>query len=205
MKHCTECSGLLVHKIPEGDNKRRHLCVDCGWISYNNPKVIVACIVYNDDNELLLIKRAIEPQVGCWSLPAGFMEEGESLQEAACRELYEETGLDYNSDELWLYSIGTLSEMDQVHVNFRVPWRDQPIESSTAEASEIGFFSEAALPWDQLAYSVLRYSALGFYQELKNEHFGVYMGGVSTGGEINFEKVAISANQKMKRLVEPGY
>ena len=196
MKYCSECGSPLRKTVPAGDNRLRHRCPGCGWIHYENPKVVVACTLY-DAERVLWIKRAIEPQKGRWALPSGFMESGETLQAAACRELFEETGIRCREDELWLYSVGTLDIVDQVHVNFRAPYRGQAYAEHTEEALEIAFFSEKTLPWEQLAYPVLNFSSQGFYRELKAQEFGVYVGGVRLSGLVEVEKVAVSMTRKI--------
>ncbi|MFT5176615.1 MAG: NADH pyrophosphatase NudC (nudix superfamily), partial [Gammaproteobacteria bacterium] len=89
MNFCSHCAAPLVHRIPAGDNRPRYVCEGCGLIHYSNPKIIAGCLpVWNE--QVLLCKRAIEPRRGLWTLPAGFMENGETTQAAAQRETSEE-------------------------------------------------------------------------------------------------------------------
>lgn len=198
MKFCSQCGAKLLQCVPADDNRVRHRCEGCGWVHYVNPKVVVAATVYSGDR-VLWIKRATPPQQGFWALPSGFMETGETLQAAACRELYEETGIKCREDELWLYSVGTLDVMDEVHVNFRVPYRGQVYARKTDEALEIQFFSVQDLPWQQLAYPVLNFSSQGFYAEMHAKEFGVYVGGVKMSGVVEVEKVAVSLARKIEK------
>ncbi|MGB3111363.1 MAG: NUDIX hydrolase, partial [Candidatus Omnitrophota bacterium] len=90
-KYCPMCASAL--RLSEADGRDRLNCPKCGWIDYRNPLPVVACLVSNDDGDLLLIKRGIEPCRGSWALPGGFIEAGETIQDAGERELFEETGL----------------------------------------------------------------------------------------------------------------
>ena len=100
MNFCTHCGTRLEHRIPPGDNLPRHVCPHCGEIHYRNPKIIVGCVA-EWDGRLLLCRRAIEPRLGHWTLPAGFMEVGETTAHAATRETHEEAGADVDIDALF--------------------------------------------------------------------------------------------------------
>ena len=89
MNFCSNCGAATIRRVPEGDNRPRDLCEHCGMIHYQNPKIIAGCVVL-DDNKVLLCRRAIEPRYGLWTLPAGFMENGETVAQAALRETWEE-------------------------------------------------------------------------------------------------------------------
>src|SRR5210317_1863285 len=91
MKFCMACGSQLELKVPLGDNRERHVCITCGEIHYQNPKIVTGCIPVWED-KVLLCKRAIEPRYGLWTVPAGFMENGESTEQAAIRETWEEAG-----------------------------------------------------------------------------------------------------------------
>ena len=98
MNFCTQCGGPLSKKIPQGDNRERYVCNNCGYIHYQNPNAVVGTLPYCDD-KVLLCKRGIEPRLGLWTLPAGFLEMGETLQEGALRETKEETKIKYISSK----------------------------------------------------------------------------------------------------------
>ena len=89
-KFCSECGAPTILEIPEGDNRERPVCSNCKAIHYINPKVVIGCIVESSDNKILLCKRAIEPRYGYWTVPAGFLEIGETIEEGAKRETFEE-------------------------------------------------------------------------------------------------------------------
>ena len=100
MKFCTQCGGSVSKKIPEDDNRERFVCEDCGFIHYQNPNAVVGTLPYCGDR-VLLCKRAIEPRKGLWTLPAGFLEMGETLQEGALRETKEETNSTVKIDDIY--------------------------------------------------------------------------------------------------------
>ncbi|MCZ6686376.1 MAG: NUDIX hydrolase, partial [Gammaproteobacteria bacterium] len=90
MKFCSDCGQPVVQKVPRGDSLPRDVCESCGAIHYQNPKMVVGCVPEHEDGRILLCKRAIEPRLGFWTVPAGFMENGETLEAAAARETREE-------------------------------------------------------------------------------------------------------------------
>jgi len=199
MKYCCQCANQLHLEVPVGDTLPRLVCSVCAWVFYDNPKIIVACTVIDSDR-VLWLRRAIEPQKGLWALPSGFMEKGETLQGAACRELLEETGMEVDEDELELYSIGTLGIVDQVHVNFRVKYRGQAYLDKSDEALEVAFFSEADLPKAQLAYPVLNFSSQGFYKELRAKRFGIYVGEVKRSGDVRVSRAGQAVDDEIREL-----
>lgn len=200
MKYCCQCASELHREIPVGDTLPRLVCGTCGWVFYDNPKIVVACSVI-DGGRVLWLRRGIEPQKGLWALPSGFMENGETLQAAACRELFEETGMVCDEGELKLYSIGTLGIVDQVHVNFRVNYRGQSYLESSDEALEIAFFSDDDLPRDQLAYPVLNFSSHGFYKELRANKFGIYVGEVKCSGDVRVNRVGQAVEENIQEVL----
>jgi ADP-ribose pyrophosphatase YjhB (NUDIX family) len=148
MKFCSTCGNSVSLAVPKGDNLPRYVCTVCGEIHYQNPKLIVGCVPdYN--GKILLCRRAIEPRRGFWTLPAGFMENGESLQTAAARESYEEA--------LAKVAIGSLLaivhvlHVQQVHVMFRARLQDGQFGVGS-ESLEVALFNEQDLPWSEMAF-----------------------------------------------------
>ena len=152
MKFCTECGGKLHLAIPEGDDRERHVCTVCGHIHYQNPRVIVGCLPVHDER-ILLCRRAIEPRHGKWTLPAGFMENGESTLEGAARETWEEAHA--RGTELMLYRVFDVPQIHQVYVFYRCGI-DEGQYGVGPESLETALFSEADIPWDELAFPVIR-------------------------------------------------
>jgi len=198
MKYCSECGAAIQRQIPDGDNRERAICSGCGLIHYENPKILVTCMVHEGDR-LLWMKRATEPRAGFWAIPGGFMEHGENLQQAACREFYEETHVRLDPGKLWLYGIGSLPEINQVYVTFRTPLPEHSYQPSE-EALEVAMFSADELPWDQVAYPNINCQVQEFYRELARNDFGVYVGEVKMTDGVQVDKVAQSLLQKQERF-----
>lgn len=151
MKFCSSCSAHVELRIPEGDNLPRYVCTACHEIHYQNPKLVVGCIPEWEDR-ILLCRRAIEPRVGWWTLPAGFMENNETLAQAAARETLEEANARVEIGDL--YAIYSLPHISQVYVLFRAKLLDLDFKPGI-ESSEVRLVSEADVPWDEMAFRVI--------------------------------------------------
>jgi len=154
MKYCRDCGRPVVEQIPFGDSRLRQICSSCGTVHYVNPRVLVGCIVYVDD-KVLVGRRAHPPRAGLWSSPSGFMEQGESLELAAARETFEETGVKLDPDALELYSIISLPELSQVYVNFRTELDAIPDMQAGPECLEVKMIAENELEFSQIAFPVI--------------------------------------------------
>lgn len=146
-------------------------------IHYKNPTVVVSCLA-TWGKKALWMKRAEEPRKGFWSVPSGFMELGESLPEAAARELFEETNVRLDPEKLQLYGVGSVANGQQVYVSFRAEL-ESPTFSPGPEAMEVALFSNEELPWDQLAYPGIRNAVENFYAEMETGNYGIYLGDYS--------------------------
>lgn len=145
-------------RIPDGDNFQRAVCDTCGFIDYVNPKIVVGSVVTHGD-KFLLCRRAIEPRRGYWTLPAGFMEEGETSQEGARREAMEEANAAIEiRDLLAVYNIPRIS---QVQLMYRATLLT-PDFSAGAESLEVGLFSWEQIPWDELAFPSVHWALTQF-------------------------------------------
>lgn len=150
-------------KIPAGDNMERHVCADCGWVHYDNPKVVVGSVV-TFENKFLLCKRAINPRKGYWTLPAGFLEQKETTEEGASREAFEEANANIRiRDLLAVYSVTHIS---QVQIMYRAVL-DQPEFSAGPESQEVKLFEWEEIPWNDLAFPTV-YWALHQYRQIKD-------------------------------------
>ncbi len=159
MKYCNQCAAMLELRIPEGDTLPRHVCPGCGTIHYLNPKLVVGCLVQSE-GKILLCRRAIEPRLGLWTLPAGFMENGETVKQAALRETFEEACAKVEIDAL--FALVSIPSIDQVHVFYRASLAGTSFAPGT-ESLETRLFAEADIPWDELAFrSVARCLELYF-------------------------------------------
>ncbi|WP_457674863.1 NUDIX hydrolase [Thiolapillus sp.] len=167
MKFCSECGGELATRIPDGDNRLRHVCMACGAIHYQNPKMVTGCIpVWKD--QVLLCRRAIEPRRGFWTLPAGFMENNESAQEGAARETLEEANARVRVEQL--YTTFNLPIISQVYLLFRGQLRDLDFFPGH-ESLEVELFREVDIPWDELAFPVVRETLKLFFRDRRDGHF----------------------------------
>lgn len=141
--------------IPEGDNRERRICSTCGFIDYVNPKIVAGAVVVDDQGRVLMCRRAIEPRQGFWTLPAGFMEQGESVEQAAVREAYEEARARIEiTDILGVYSVPRIS---QVQIFFRARLAEPGI-SAGPESLEVAFFALDEVPEAELAFPSVRWA-----------------------------------------------
>lgn len=139
--------------VPDGDNRERLVCGDCGFIHYENPKIVVGTVVTHGD-EYLLCRRAIEPRRGFWTMPAGFMEVNETAEEGAAREAHEEATCEVAIDALLgVYSIARLG---QVHLIYRATLA-RPGFAAGEESLEVRLFRWEDVPWDDLAFPTVHW------------------------------------------------
>lgn len=156
--------GPRVRTVPDGDNRERLVCPDCGFIEYENPKVVVGAVV-SRDQRILLCRRAIGPRKGFWTLPAGFMELNETPAEGAARETMEEARAEIEIDALLaVYSIPRIS---QVQVIYRARLVS-PGFAAGPESAEVEMFAWNDIPWDDLAFPSVRW-ALGHFDEVRGQ------------------------------------
>lgn len=150
----------LVRCIPEGDDRERLVCLDCNFVVYENPKVVVGSIVAEGDR-VLLCRRAIEPRSGFWTIPAGYMEMGETTAEGAQREAWEEARARIAIDGvLAVYSIARLG---QVQIIFRARWAEPGYEAGP-ESLEVRQFAWDEVPWADIAFPSVRWALHSWYE-----------------------------------------
>lgn len=147
-------------QIPAGDGRPRMVCGDCGFIHYQNPKVIVG-VVPRFGDQVLLCRRAIEPRHGFWTFPAGFMEEGETVGEGALREAWEEAGIKPHLDGL--LSVYSIPRISQVHLFFKATLTDQDMQAGP-ESLEVKLFHWDDIPWHQLAFPTVHWGLMHLRQ-----------------------------------------
>lgn len=161
MKYCSECGTKVVIKVPEGDNRPRFVCESCDSIHYKNPRIIAGAIpVYGD--QVLLCKRAIHPRQGYWTLPAGFMENEESVEQAAQRETFEEAQA--KIENLQLYTVISLPHISQVYMLFRSELVDG-VFAPGEESLETQLFDEEDIPWQEIAFPTMSRTLQYFFQD----------------------------------------
>ena len=173
MNFCSSCgSDQIELKVPDGDNRLRYCCPNCGAIFYENPKIVAGCIA-TWQNKILLCKRAIEPRYGTWTLPAGFMENHETIQEAAARETFEEATAKVSSLEL--FAIYNLPHISQVYIMFTAEVEDGKADSGV-ESLETAFVDEQDIPWDDLAFPIINETLELYFADRKQNLFSLHTG-----------------------------
>ncbi len=173
IKFCSHCGASVSVAIPHGDNRPRHVCDQCGSIHYQNPKVVVGCIP-TWENKVLLCKRAIEPRSGYWTLPAGFMENLETLEQGALRETWEEACA--KPIHPALYAIYSLPRISQIYVMFRAQLRSVDDFGTGEESLDVRLFSESDIPWDNIAFKVINLTLTRYFDEKKEGQFSFING-----------------------------
>ena len=179
MKYCSRCGSQVELAIPEGDDRQRYVCPGCAAIHYQNPKMVTGCIP-EWEGKILLCRRAIEPRHGYWTLPAGFMENGEASHEGAAREAMEEANARVGITGL--YTLFNLPHIDQVYSLFRAKLMDLDFKPG-AESLEVALFSGNEIPWDDLAFQVVRETLKFYFEDQKTDEFIVRSGTIDRSRE----------------------
>jgi ADP-ribose pyrophosphatase YjhB (NUDIX family) len=169
MKYCSDCGQTVSWKLPDGDTHERWICDACGRIHYQNPLPVVGCVPERD-GKILLCKRAIEPRYGYWTVPAGFMELGESTVDGAARETREEACAEVEIGHL--FAVVDVIDAGQVHFFYTAKLVSD--FSPGAESLECRMFAEHEIPWDDIAFQSGRY-ALEKYFEDRGANNGVHV------------------------------
>src|SRR6187549_485874 len=163
MNFCSNCGTRVVLKVPEGDFLPRHVCENCGEIHYQNPKIVVGSVP-EYQGRILICKRGIEPRLGYWTIPAGFMENDETLEAGAAREALEEARIDVEIGSLLL--LANVTHARQVHVFFRSRMRS-PDFGVTHESLEVALIDEKDIPWRDLAFPSTEFALRRFVEDRK--------------------------------------
>lgn len=164
-KHCPDCGAPVEYRVPADDNRERATCTACGTIHYENPINVVGTLpVWGDgpEGQVLLCKRAIEPRYGLWTLPAGFLELGETAAEGAARETDEEAGAQI--ELLPLYCLMNVVKVGQIHLYHRARLLS-PDFNPGPETLEARLFHEHEVPWDQIAFRTVRETLQRFFAD----------------------------------------
>ncbi len=170
--YCMQCGSKTHQVIPDGDQKLRHVCSKCDTIHYQNPKIITGCLIEHD-NKILLCRRAIEPQHGKWTLPAGFMENNETSSDGAIRETLEEANAKISN--VHLYSVYDIPHISQVYMIYRAQLVDMEF-SAGSESLEVKLFNKEDIPWTELAFSVIRQTLITYLNDKKSGNYNLQTG-----------------------------
>ncbi len=169
MKHCSSCGSLVTEKIPDGDNRQRWVCDQCETVHYQNPKIVVGCVP-EQDGKVLLCRRAIEPRYGFWTVPAGFMELGETMEQGAARETLEEACAKVKIGHL--FASVDVVQAGQVHVFFTADLVGD--FGAGEETLESALFLKEEIPWSDIAFRSGKF-ALEKYFEDAGQNNGVHI------------------------------
>jgi len=172
MNFCSSCGEKVLQKIPDGDNRLRYVCDNCHTIHYENPKIVTGCIPEWEDR-ILLCRRAIEPRYGLWTLPAGFMENGESNREGAERETFEEANAKLVN--MTLFSVFSIAHINQIYTIYRGELVGGKASSGT-ESLDVALLRENEIPWNELAFKVVVENLKLYYRDKAAGDFATHYG-----------------------------
>ena len=175
IKHCRECGSAVAYRLPDdGDTRPRAVCPVCNTVHYENPLNVVGTIAAWGENaeQILLCKRNIEPRWGKWTLPAGFMELGETTAEGAARETDEEAGAEFEMQDL--FSVMNVPRVGQVHLFYRARLLSPRFEPGH-ETIEARLFTESEIPWDEIAFRTVRETLEHYFADRRKGSFGVHV------------------------------
>ena len=142
-------------RVPEGDDHARAVCDQCGYVAYENPKIVTGAVVV-ENGHVLLCRRAIEPRLGFWTLPAGYLELNETVAEGAAREAAEEAGAAISLDGI--LAIYSIARIGQVQIIFRARFDGPPRFAAGVESLEVRLFAWEDIPWGELAFPTVHWA-----------------------------------------------
>src|SRR5690606_5483063 len=167
MNFCSNCAQPVHLRVPPDDDRARYVCEACNTVHYQNPRIVVCALPVLDDR-ILLCRRAIEPRHGLWTLPGGFMENGETIQGAALRETREEACASIEVTDL--YTVYNLPHIDQVHMFFRARLLDDKFAPGR-ESLEVARFRAEDIPWDDIAFAAVAGTLRHWFADRRRDHF----------------------------------
>ena len=170
IRFCNRCGDGVDLTVPQGDSRERHVCQGCGEIQYQNPKIVTGLVpVWND--RILLCRRSIEPRRGLWTVPAGFMENNETLAQGAMRETMEEALAEVRN--VRLFGVYSLPRISQVYVMFLGELLSESGYGVGEESLEVGLFDATEIPWEQMAFRVVETTLRRYLEERENDRYSV--------------------------------
>jgi ADP-ribose pyrophosphatase YjhB (NUDIX family) len=175
INYCSVCGAPVVLRLPPGDNLPRHVCASCGVVHYRNPRLVVGTLPVWQDR-VLLCRRAIEPRHGMWTLPAGFMENEETLAQAALRETREEANATVELEGM--FTLISVPHVSQVHVVFRARLADLNY-SAGQETLDVALFREEEIPWDEIAFRTIGMTLQHYFVDRRMGVFSFHNGEIA--------------------------
>lgn len=170
MKYCSACGATVAFKIPVGDTHPRHVCDACGVIHYINPKIVVGALA-EWEGKILMCRRAIEPRLGYWTLPAGFMENHETTGQGAIRETLEEARARVELGPM--FSLINVPHISQVHIVYRARLLDLDFGPGE-ESLEVTLMGEAEIPWKDIAFRTMALTLQRYFEDVHRGAFGFH-------------------------------
>lgn len=171
IKHCRNCGIAVTYRLPDdGDTRQRAVCPACHTVHYENPLNVVGTVAHLGDR-VLLCKRNIEPRWGKWTLPAGFMELGETTDEGAARETDEEAGAQFEMEDL--FTVISVPRVGQVHLFYRARLLSAQFKPGH-ETIEAKLFAESDIPWDDIAFRTVKETLIRYFSDRQKGIFGVH-------------------------------
>lgn len=174
IKFCSQCGSRVSLRIPQDDDRHRYVCDNCRHIHYLNPRIVV-CTLPCHENRVLMCKRAIEPRYGLWTLPGGFLENGETTLEGAVRETWEEAGAQVSVHGL--YTIYNLPHINQIHMFFRCTLEALNFYPGR-ETLEVELFEAGEVPWGAIAFPAVSNTLEHYFHDLSDNHFPLHVSDV---------------------------
>jgi ADP-ribose/FAD diphosphatase len=190
MKFCNQCGATVERQIPLGDDRERWVCSKCGAIHYENPRMVVGCII-EEQGKILLCRRAIEPRYGYWTLPAGFLELGESTIQGAARETFEEAGASVQVTAP--YAHFDIPHIGQAYMFYRARMLT-PEFAAGDESLEVKLLPASEIPWDGLAFQAVRVALELYMEDSKKGRFRLHHAIITrepSGGYALLEHLAL--------------
>jgi ADP-ribose/FAD diphosphatase len=172
MQYCNLCGQTIEMRVPAGEDRERHVCTACGTVHYQNPKMVVGCIVEHG-GRILLCKRAIEPRLGYWTVPAGFLELGESAMQGAIRETHEEASARVRI--IAPYAHFDVPHIGQAYIIYRAALLSETFGPGP-ESLEVKLLTPAEIPWDEIAFPVVRCSLELLLEDMQRGDFRSHQG-----------------------------
>jgi ADP-ribose pyrophosphatase YjhB (NUDIX family) len=171
IQHCKACGSAVAYRLPDdGDTRERAVCNACHTIHYENPLNVVGTVpVWGD--KVLLCKRNIEPRLGKWTLPAGFMELNETVAQGAARETVEEAGAQFEMQEL--FTMMNVTRVGQVHFFYRAQLTSDTFDPGH-ETQEARLFAEHEIPWDEIAFRTVKETLEHYFADAKTGKFELH-------------------------------
>jgi ADP-ribose pyrophosphatase YjhB (NUDIX family) len=171
INHCRQCGAAVAYRLPDdGDTKERAVCTSCNTIHYENPLNVVGTVPHWGD-KVLLCKRNIEPRLGKWTLPAGFMELNETTAEGAARETDEEAGAQFEMQGL--FTLLNVARVGQVHIFYRAKLLSDQFNPGI-ETMEARLFTEEEIPWDEVAFRTVKETLEHYFNDRRKGHYGIH-------------------------------